>query len=204
MNVFQYCNNIKEWPYDKAVHLLTEWYLISRDWEEADGRYTQVSNSIRNQIRGLIKEGIERGKITGDISREDEEIDGEWCYHIDYDACTLSQKSLYNFITYKLDKKEFAAPEKFIAMLKGDAVNEDVKLTVHQQTKQMVQAVARTLWDMYPQMKTEEMKQHKAILEYAGGKNYPGKNTLSDWLREVDPRPQESKSGPKNKGKAAP
>lgn len=61
------------------------------------------------------------------------------------------------------------------------------------------QAIARTLWDQYPDMTIEDMKKHKAIQIYGNGRAYLGKNTLRDWLSEVDPRDPETKSGRKKR-----
>ena len=61
------------------------------------------------------------------------------------------------------------------------------------------QAIARTLWDEHPYMSIEDMKKHKAIQIYGNGRAYVGKNTLQDWLRPVDPRPQENKTGKNRK-----
>lgn len=61
------------------------------------------------------------------------------------------------------------------------------------------QAIARTLWDEYPEMTIEEMKKHKAIRIYGNGRAYSGKNTLRDWLSVVDPRASENKPGRRKK-----
>lgn len=63
-----------------------------------------------------------------------------------------------------------------------------------QAAKMKCQAIAKTLWNIYPDMTITDMKKNRAILEYGDGKHYRGKNTLSDWLREVDPRPKQEKS----------
>jgi hypothetical protein len=63
--------------------------------------------------------------------------------------------------------------------------------------KSICQAVAKTLWDIYPKMTIEEMRDHKAIQLYGGGAQYSIDTTLRRWLREVDPR--ELKTGPKKK-----
>jgi len=76
------------------------------------------------------------------------------------------------------------------------------KAKQNQIDKELCQAVARTLWYIYPTMTIEAITKHKAILNYANGSIYTGKNTLRDWIREVDPRPKEQKIGrpkqPKN------
>lgn len=78
--------------------------------------------------------------------------------------------------------------------------NTNAKIKLSTQTKQQCQAVARSLWDIYPDMSIEDMTKHHAILEYSGGKYYSGKNTLRGWLSEVDPRSPKQKTGrPPNK-----
>jgi hypothetical protein len=57
------------------------------------------------------------------------------------------------------------------------------------------QAIAQTLWSIYPKMSITDMIKHDAILDFGDGKNYPGKNTLRDWISEVDPRPDDTKPG---------
>lgn len=68
------------------------------------------------------------------------------------------------------------------------------------------QAVAKTLWDVYPTMTITAMSKHTAILEYGGGKLYTGKNTLRNWLSEVAPdsvrKPGRPKSNKPNKDAA--
>lgn len=53
--------------------------------------------------------------------------------------------------------------------------------------KLVCQAIAKTLWDIYPTMTIAAMTKHQAVLEYGGGKLYKGKNTLRDWFSEVAP-----------------
>lgn len=61
--------------------------------------------------------------------------------------------------------------------------------------KSICQAVAKTLWDIYPNMNITRMTKHPSILKYGGGSNYLGKNTLRDWLREVAPEHLKNKPG---------
>lgn len=53
--------------------------------------------------------------------------------------------------------------------------------------KQICQAIAKTLWEIYPTMTIAAMTEHRAILIHGNGKLYQGKNTLRDWLSEVAP-----------------
>lgn len=65
--------------------------------------------------------------------------------------------------------------------------------------KELCRAIAQTLWHLFPSMTAEEISAHHTIQEFGGGKNYTGKNTLKDWIREVDPRPAKTKRGRKAK-----
>lgn len=64
--------------------------------------------------------------------------------------------------------------------------------------KLICQAIAKTMWDIYPSMTITAMSEHTAILEHGGGKLYKGKNTLRDWLSEVAPEPVRKPGRPKS------
>ena len=68
------------------------------------------------------------------------------------------------------------------------------KLRPNQMDKLVVQAVAKTLWDINPTMTKVDVIGHKAIKIYAGGRNYVDK-TVRDWLLDIDPRSEEEKQG---------
>lgn len=63
----------------------------------------------------------------------------------------------------------------------------------------IVQVVAKTLWDIYPDMKQEDMMKHNSILLHAGGRLIDRDNTLREWLSKVDPRDPAKKPGTKKK-----
>lgn len=56
------------------------------------------------------------------------------------------------------------------------------------------QAVAVTLWRLYPEASRQEIIRHRSLRGDAGGRNYRVR-TLDDWLKEVDPRPEAEKAG---------
>lgn len=62
--------------------------------------------------------------------------------------------------------------------------------------KERVQAVAKYLWSLYPDMTQPEMAAHEAIfnLGITKSKNYKPE-TVRKWVAEVDPRPPEKKKG---------
>jgi hypothetical protein len=66
--------------------------------------------------------------------------------------------------------------------------------------KSICQAVAKTLWDIDPNLNIAQMARHTSIQKYGGGSNYKGKDTLRNWLREVAPAHKKNKPGrPKKK-----
>src|SRR3569623_1235711 len=54
--------------------------------------------------------------------------------------------------------------------------------------KHACRAVAMTLWHIYPNMSIEAVIKHRGIQLFANGKQYGGKNTLRDWIKDLDPR----------------
>ncbi|OAI18270.1 MULTISPECIES: hypothetical protein [Methylomonas] len=77
------------------------------------------------------------------------------------------------------------ANESFQAkQLIGRHVNQD-------QDKQLCQSIARTLWDIDPNIHPAHMAKSWAILEYGNGRLYKNKDgeyeTPKNWIKEVDP-----------------
>ena len=66
----------------------------------------------------------------------------------------------------------------------GKHINEELD-------KQLCQSVAKTLWDIDPNIHPAHMAKSWAILKYGNGAQYPGKDkefgTVKKWIREVDP-----------------
>lgn len=66
--------------------------------------------------------------------------------------------------------------------------------------KELCQSIAKTLWDIYPNIRIAEMTRHKSIQQYGNGRLYKGKHTLQDWLSEVAPPHIKNRPGrPKKK-----
>lgn len=62
--------------------------------------------------------------------------------------------------------------------------------------KERVQAIAKYLWNLHPDMTQPEMAAHEAIfnLKITGAKGYTF-DTIKKWVAEVDPRAPEKKRG---------
>lgn len=61
----------------------------------------------------------------------------------------------------------------------------------------LCQAIAKTLWDIHPNMTIEAMTKHPSILKYGNGALYKGKNTLRDWLSPVAPEHVKKRGRPR-------
>ena len=61
--------------------------------------------------------------------------------------------------------------------------------------KLVCQALARTLWDISPQMTIADMCKHEAVQHYGNGRLYKTEYTLRAWLSEVAPPEVKGKRG---------
>jgi hypothetical protein len=61
--------------------------------------------------------------------------------------------------------------------------------------KQLCQAIARTLWDIDPQVPIAHMVKHKAIRPYGNASMYKDEDTVRSWIGEVDPLKGQRKAG---------
>lgn len=61
----------------------------------------------------------------------------------------------------------------------------------------LCQAIAKTLWDIHPNLTIQAMTMHPSILKYGNGALYKGKNTLRDWLSPVAPEHVKKPGRPK-------
>lgn len=57
------------------------------------------------------------------------------------------------------------------------------------------QAIAKTYWDIDPQIHPAHMAKARAIKLYANGKHYKDENTIKGWIAEVDPLKDQRKIG---------
>ena len=78
---------------------------------------------------------------------------------------------------------------------KSESHPDITKLKESQVDKIVCQAIARTLWDIYPNTTIAAMCNHDAIQRYGNGKLYIGAHTLRDWLSEVAPENIKGRKG---------
>jgi hypothetical protein len=131
----------------------------------------------------ILYEAVMKSLVVGSDSNPDDAV------HVRIkDLCEWAMKNRYHL------------PDELKALIPNDdpvAPQNDKKLRPDQLAKIKCQAIAQTLWHLYSEMTIEDMKKHYAIREIGDGKSFQGKNTLRDWLSEVDPRPDDEKPGPK-------
>lgn len=68
-----------------------------------------------------------------------------------------------------------------------------IKLRPDQQDRIDCQAIARELWAEHPDWIQADLLKHPRIKSYR--KQWTGKNTVPNWLSEVDPRPDDKRQG---------
>lgn len=69
-----------------------------------------------------------------------------------------------------------------------------VKLRPNQIDRQLCESIARTLWDEHPDWNIVQITEHRAIQIYGNGVHYTA-DTLRDWVKEFDPRPEDKRRG---------
>lgn len=61
--------------------------------------------------------------------------------------------------------------------------------------KELCRAIAATLWSEYPEMTIAAITSHKAIQQYGNGAQYRDKDTIRNWIKDLDPRPENERRG---------
>lgn len=81
----------------------------------------------------------------------------------------------------------------YLALPKKKPAKKDTKLSVTRRDKAAFQGIAAALWERNPNLTQAAIINHVEMEFYRA--TYTGKNTLSDWLREIDSRPKDSRRG---------
>lgn len=72
-------------------------------------------------------------------------------------------------------------------------------LSFEQQSRLVCRNIATELWKDSPQMTIASIQRHDAIQKFGGARYYPGRDTVRNWIKDLDPRDSKSKSGrPRN------
>lgn len=103
-----------------------------------------------------------------------------------------------DFIKWAQGKKLPLHPilvEHYLEAREEEPEEKQPALRQNQIDKLVCQGIAKTLWHEHPDWTIEQIKNHIAIQSYGNGQCYKAKNTLRDWIREVDTRTTEQKTG---------
>jgi hypothetical protein len=195
LTYFEYWLAKDVWSLTNAIWLLTMYYILQRSWGDAEDFGSMVDSYRSKILRELISEDAKgvflkrharcKGFDSNDIWAEDAIVEEE------------SYVKPREFISWVHDNG-YLLPFEFKAFIK---VEEKVKsLNEKQQQRndrEVCQGIAKTLWDIYPDMTIEDMQYRKEIQVYGSGKLYSTDTTLRRWLSDVDQR--KVKTGPKKK-----
>lgn len=93
------------------------------------------------------------------------------------------------------DETKEEAPQ-FSGRVKQEQINEFwQKLSDKQKHRLLCREIAKELWRADPTRTIANICRDDGIQTYGGGRYYTGADTLREWIKDLDPRPDESKKG---------
>lgn len=158
------------------------------DEDEKYRRYTRYEDTHLKRHRVAV-EGFEHCYLNRryDKARLDNvfmttETLAEYCFNngIELPVFWYSEKNLAYF------KELYGADSE---------IKKPTKLTTNQQDRELCRAIAQTLWSIYPEMTIVEITNHPAIQQYGNGRLYPGRDTLRNWVKDLNPKPVNQRRG---------
>jgi hypothetical protein len=75
------------------------------------------------------------------------------------------------------------------------------RLSHSQRSRLMSRSIASDLWKNDNTLTIAEIERHDAIQNFAGGKHYSDKDTIRNWIKDLDPRDPATKAGRPSKTK---
>ena len=74
------------------------------------------------------------------------------------------------------------------------------RLAPNQKSRLLCRSIAKALWSEDETLTIADIIKHEAIQQYGDGRYYKNKDTIRDWIKDLDPRSPEEKTGrPKGK-----
>lgn len=196
---YSHYSRLVEVNLNTAAWLIASAQLSGSKFESED-HYDKELSKLKKKVTSVLIQSVSNEEVT--VSPL---IDGETIMYDNYGVIGYASDKIYirikDLCSWAVAKRYYLPDELKHLTVQGEVESQktpEKTLRPNQIAKIKCQAIAQTLWQIYPKMTTEEMKKHPAILEFGGGKDFQGKNTLRDWLSEVDPRPDDKKTGPKN------
>ena len=196
---------------------LSIWEIAHR-WAGFDPEATDQEN-LPEQVRYLIHKLIE-GYLSNDLKlrrpngyrvpREDQYFliwnINTWLNQLwkCLNENVFDKKKLSNYFVRRSEllnmcEKEAVEPPDFWTKQRPETTS--VKPSINNRPKEeetdrfLCQAIARTYWDIDPNIHPAHMAKARAILLYANGKQYKDSDTIKKWIAEVDPQKDQRKIG---------
>jgi len=174
-------------------------YTIDADIESFEDIISHHKNT--NDLSQGEQDGIYEDYLTHmdkKMSRHNETIEGfDSCFEQRiYDKNKLDhtytlQNELANLCaTHDIPLPKFWYPNNWESTTNKD--NE--KLRPSQMDKQLCQAIASTLWSEYPDYNIQQIIKHPSLQRFGNGAQYK-ERTLREWVKTVDPRPEDTRRG---------
>jgi hypothetical protein len=167
--------------------------MFHRSWEQNED-YNIVRESYRSKLVNLMGSN-DAAHIFIKRTIKVEHYDDIGMYvpnMLELDESDVDPKEFICF----LNKHNYFMPHDFKTFIGKE--EKSIPLTEREQNtiaKNVCQGIAKTLWDINPEMTITDMCLHSAIQNYGDGKLFGLDTTLHRWLSEVDPR--KKKTGPK-------
>jgi hypothetical protein len=194
LSYYEYWLSKDIWTASRAIQFIAAFYCMHRSWKKHEnssdvyyGFFNEISNRLCDENAKYIftKRSIMTGYDENNIYVENK---------LDVNQSDVVPR---DFLMW-LNDNCYDMPYEFkIFIGKQDDDGLMNKKLEDRISKEVVQGIGKTLWDIYPTMTIEDMLGHKSIRIYGGGKSYERDTTVRRWLSEIDPR--EIKTGPKKK-----
>lgn len=150
----------------------------------------EITPTTRHMVRSMIcaiREALSTGELVCDHS-----LTAALTTPPHWNEAAFTREELQRWAISKGQKPKFLFPE----MRDEKNVRQQEK-RVEQERKEdkaSVQAVARTLWDIFPDMTAEAIANHQTVKIFCNGAQWE-MPTIKSWIREIDPRPKDKRAG---------
>lgn len=166
-------------------------------WCEAEN--VDDLQSLRfTQIRSAILQAVKDGDLDAEIPKitVERRIKGSLydMLESDYPRASILRADLAAWAAARGVKPRFLFPEQRVAADAAPVAEKEISPRQNQLDKARCQAIAQALWDTHPQRTIADMTKDKQIQKFGNGGQYT-QETLEAWLREVDPRAPDKKTG---------
>ncbi|WP_085813172.1 hypothetical protein [Geoanaerobacter pelophilus] len=188
LTYYEYWLTKETWNGSLAIDLIVDYIMLQKSWSE---------HEIFASLRHVLYEEI-RMRMFNDNSDNlfrvravifDSEQARRSNLWIEQEIDAYASEVWPDRFLEWLHKRGYRLPYEFKVFI---GVEERVEIPnkklQEQIDREVIQGIARTLWDEYPEMTIEQMYEHKAIRLYGSGHVCCADTTLKRWLGEVDPR----------------